>query len=124
MHSMLSIDLIDIIMSKMECFSDCPSMFVFYIGIIFIADVFVCSSCAMLWPLFILGYVVLVTSRPPPSPVEDILEDYTWRELPPEMLRQSSQWIPLYNPKSSGPGDIGNPLFNLNKSRINYSKPD
>ncbi|KAJ9573670.1 hypothetical protein L9F63_008940 [Diploptera punctata] len=63
----------------------------------------------MLWPLLILGYVVLVTSRPPPSSAEDYLDDLTWRELAPEMLRQSSQWFPLYNnPESPGPGKIGN----------------
>ncbi|PSN34233.1 hypothetical protein C0J52_16754 [Blattella germanica] len=65
-------------------------------------------NCAMLWPLLILSYVVLVTSRPPPSTSDDILDDVTWRDLPPEMLRQQSrQLISLYNnPESPGPGKI------------------
>ncbi|KAJ4444038.1 hypothetical protein ANN_05827 [Periplaneta americana] len=59
----------------------------------------------MLWPLLILGCVVLVTSRPSSSTADQILDDVTWRELPAMLRPQSSQWFSLYNnPESPGPG--------------------
>ncbi|XP_069685784.1 uncharacterized protein [Periplaneta americana] len=62
----------------------------------------------MLWPLLILGCVVLVTSRPSSSTADQILDDVTWRELPAMLRPQSSQWFSLYNnPESPGPGHSG-----------------
>ena len=47
----------------------------------------------MLWPLLILGYAVLVTSRPSSSIADDLLDGVTWRVLPSMLRQESSQWM-------------------------------
>lgn len=68
------------------------------------ANVF--SAAVMLWPLFILGFVVLVTSWPSASTLAENLNDATWRELTEMFPQKSLQWMSSYNPESAGPGII------------------
>ena len=58
----------------------------------------------MLWPLLILGYAVLVTSRPSSSIADNLLDGVKWRVLLPMLRQESSQWMSPYDrPK---PGNV------------------
>jgi len=56
----------------------------------------------MLWPLLILGYAVLVTSRPSSSIADDFLDGVTWRVLPPMLRQEPSQWMSPYDRPETG----------------------
>jgi hypothetical protein len=74
-------------------------------SVIMIVMYFFGRSCIMLWPLLILGCVVLVTSRASPSTADEILDDVTWRQLPAVLRQESLQRLSSYNnPESPGPG--------------------
>ncbi|XP_021936302.1 uncharacterized protein LOC110837927 isoform X2 [Zootermopsis nevadensis] len=69
----------------------------------------------MLWPLFILGFVVLVTSWPSASTLAENLNDATWRELTEMFPQKSLQWMSSYNPESAGPGSSKRALTVLSR---------
>ena len=63
---------------------------------------FTCHSSGMLWPLLILGYAVLVTSRPSSSIADDLFDGVTWRVLPPMLRQAPSQWMSPYDRPEPG----------------------
>jgi hypothetical protein len=58
----------------------------------------------MLLPFLILGYAVLVTSRPSSSIADDIFDGVTWQVLPPMLRQEPSQWLSPY--KRPEPGKV------------------